>query len=187
MKPLLADSLKYQCLADAIVSDEIRWKVAHLLQVTWPDPEWPVERIFDTIKAMNDRKKYRVLAWQGNDLMGHAALLAGTVGTERGPLDIIQFAGVCVAQELRGQQIGRKIVEWAFEKVGQPGLGVALFQTGVPGFYEKLGARCVDNRFVNSTNTEAPEANPWWDEHIMIYPADFDWPEGTIDLLGPGY
>ena len=52
---------------------------------------------------------------------------------------------------------------------------------------EKLGARCVSNRFVNSTNTEAPEANPWWDEHVMIFPDTYDWPDGTIDLPGPGY
>ena len=83
--------------------------------------------------------------------------------------------------------MGRNVAGWAFEKAGQPGLEVVLFQTGVPGFYEKLGARCVSNRFVNSTNSEDPEVNPWWDEHIMIYPSTCDWPEGTIDLLGPGY
>ena len=83
--------------------------------------------------------------------------------------------------------MGRNVAGWAFEKAGQPGLEVVLFQTGVPEFYEKLGARCVSNRFVNSTNSAAPEANQWWNEHVMIYPNSFDWPDGTIDLLGPGY
>jgi hypothetical protein len=64
---------------------------------------------------------------------------------------------------------------------------VALFQTAVPDFYTRLGSRSVSNRFVNSRNSEDPEANPWWDPNIMIYPADAAWPMGTIDLNGSGY
>ena len=184
---LALENLKWQCVAHAVVADEVLGEVARLLHETWPDPEWPQERILKTIQTMNDQQKYRILAWQDQRLVGHATFLPDVIATNRGTLSIMQFAGVCVCAKLRGRQIGRKVVEWAFEKVGQPGFDVALFQTDVPGFYEKLGVRCVSNRFVNSNNSAAPEANPWWNEHVMIYPNSFDWPDGTIDLLGPGY
>ena len=51
---------------------------------------------------------------------------------------------------------------------------------------ERLGARVVTNRFVNSLAAD-PGARPFWDPVTMVYPRSFDWPEGTIDLQGPGY
>ena len=181
-----AKNLKVQCIAHAVVSDEVLGEVVRLLHETWPEIEYKQQRIFQTIKAMEDRQKYRVCAWQNQRLVGHAAFLPRSIGTNRGRISM-QLAAVCVTLEFRGQQVGRRVIEWVFDQVGQPKLDVALFQTGVPGFYEKLGARCVSNRFVNSTNTEAPEANPWWDEHVMIFPDTYDWPDGTINLPGPGY
>ena len=135
---LALENLKWQCVAHAVLADEVLGEVARLLHETWPDPEWPQERILKTIQTMNDQQKYRILAWQDQRLVGHATFLPGVIATNRGTLSIMQFAGVCVCAKLRGRQIGRKVVEWAFEKVGQPGFDVALFQTDVPGFYEKL-------------------------------------------------
>ena len=64
---------------------------------------------------------------------------------------------------------------------------VALFQTAIPSFYQKLGARIIENKFINSKNKKEPESNPWWDRYIMIYPASYAWPTGIIDLNGGGY
>jgi hypothetical protein len=63
------------------------------------------------------------------------------------------------------------------------GAPLSLFQTGVPEFYEAMGARLVTNRFVNGESQE----NPFWDTCEMIYPATAGWPDGPIDLNGPGY
>lgn len=53
-------------------------------------------------------------------------------------------------------------------------------------FYEKLGACLATNRIVNSLGDD-PQASPFWDEIILRYPKDRQWPEGEIDLRGPGY
>ena len=79
------------------------------------------------------------------------------------------------------------IARSAFERVDSQLFPISLFQTGVPNFYLKLGARVIDNRFVNSKNKAAPNENPWWDTSVMIYPSSYEWTEGTIDLNGSGY
>ena len=57
----------------------------------------------------------------------------------------------------------------------------------MPEFYARLGARIVDNRFVNSTHVEDPEAYPWLADDVMIYPKHHPWPAGVIDINGPSY
>ena len=71
-------------------------------------------------------------------------------------------------------------------------MGCFLFQTGVPRFYAKLGCRLLHgSRFpvVNSTGkgSDAKRRAGFWDASVMVYPALAQLPEGTIDLLGPGY
>jgi hypothetical protein len=80
------------------------------------------------------------------------------------------------------------VVERAFAMVSEGVFQWSLFQTGqgTKAFYEKLGARVVDNRFINS-KSENPSANPWWEPLAMAYPSGPGWPEGQIDLNGPGY
>jgi len=72
-----------------------------------------------------------------------------------------------------------------FKLVDSGEFSCSLFQTCVPSFYERLGARVITNRIVNSLGAD-PEARPFWDPTIMVYPKTYDWPEGTIDLLGRG-
>jgi hypothetical protein len=64
----------------------------------------------------------------------------------------------------------------------------SLFQTShqVRPFYEKLGAGLVTNPIVDSLAAD-PSVNPFWDEVVMRYPAVKHWPEGEIDLRGPGF
>jgi hypothetical protein len=88
--------------------------------------------------------------------------------------------------------LGLEIVTAAFKKLEEFQLDVCLFQTGVPGFYEKLGARTIANpitnhRYPNQRQVNDADANPFWDESVMIYPATADWPSGVIDLGGAGY
>ena len=53
-------------------------------------------------------------------------------------------------------------------------------------FYEKLGASTIDNPIINSLADDR-HASPFWDRVIMRYPSTGTWPEGEIDLRGPGY
>ena len=122
-----------------------------------------------------------------NALVGYAEIFPRTIFTQSGPLQICGLGSVCVDASRRGGGIGRKVVEACFAEVNKKDNAISLFQTGVPGFYEKMNCREVDNQFTNSQNLEDPEKNPFWDDHVMIYPSEYPWPEGPIDLNGKGY
>lgn len=124
---------------------------------------------------------------QDEKLLGYAEIFPRTIHTESGSMEIMGLGSVCVAQESRGAGIGRKIVEACFKAVDESSIAVCLFQTGVPGFYEKLNCKLVLNKFVDKTHLTDPDKNPFWDDFTMIYPASYDWPEGSIDLNGKGY
>jgi predicted N-acetyltransferase YhbS len=138
----------------------------------------------------NRRTGFEVVSfvvWDGGQAIAHARTFPRTIRSRSGDITLMGLAGVCVMPERRGEGLGRDVVRKAFERVDRGDFPVSLFQTTVPDFYTGLGAKAIANRFVNSRNTDDPEANPWWDPHIMIYPADAVWPDGTIDLNGSGY
>lgn len=129
--------------------------------------------------------------WEAGVALANAMVFRRTIATMDGPLDVMALAAVCSAPERRGKGLGRLVVAEAFREVDTGAYPVSLFQTGVPNFYEKLGARLVDNGFVNSrynpTDKHGSPDAPWWEPYAMIYPATYDWPSGEIDLLGAGY
>lgn len=100
---------------------------------------------------------------------------------------VLALAGVCSRPGYRGEGLGAQVVKAAFERLAAESIELCLFQTGVPEFYRKLGSRAVDNAFFNSLSEENRDANPWWDERVMIHPAAARWTEGRVDLRGPGY
>jgi hypothetical protein len=79
------------------------------------------------------------------------------------------------------------VVRAVFNLVDRGKFPVSLWMTTVPKFYEILGARLLDNTWVNSHSSDDPKADPWPDELKMIYPAGYAWPDGQIDLNGPVY
>ena len=130
----------------------------------------------------------RFVIWDSGKAIAHAKTFARIVSVEGRSFPVLALATVCSDPDLRGHGLGKIITLKAFEQVGrEDSPSVSLFQTPVPGFYEKLNCRLVTNRFVNPANKAAPEANPWRDDYVMIYPAEFDWPEGVVDLGGPDY
>lgn len=111
-----------------------------------------------------------------------------TGGAGGNRLTIMALYGVASLPEVRSQGFGAAVARAAFTRVDDGFFPLCLFQTGdARPFYEKLGCRTISNRFINSFNEADPAANPWWNPHVMIYPAGADWPEGMIDLRGTGY
>jgi predicted N-acetyltransferase YhbS len=167
--------------------------IVRLVDKVWPAKDRTFAdrlRQFTSWVEENRRTGFEVISlvvWDGGQAVAHARTFPRLIHCQSTDLTIMGLAGVCVSPERRGEGLGRDIVRKAFERVDGGEFVVSLFQTAVPGFYTKLGARCISNRFVNSQNSEDPEANPWWDPNIMIYPAGATWPEGTIDLNGQAY
>ncbi len=100
-------------------------------------------------------------------------------------LPVLALASVCSSPQMRGRGLGKLVVLDAFSRLDEE-LPWCLFQTGVPEFYEALGAFRVLNDFRNSFGQDS-EATPWWDEHVMVRGLRRNWPTGRVDLCGPAY
>lgn len=163
--------------------------VLGLIDETWP-PEGDVrpaaERVEAAVVAWEPSPSVcRFLVREGGRVVAHAAAGVRTIGTGEGNQEVVTLAGVCVAADRRGRGLGAVVVRRAFAEAG-PGR-VVLFQTGVPEFYRKLGAREVGNPFFHRPGPGAERVRPWWDPHVLVWPADASWPDGPVDLRGPGY
>jgi len=158
----------------------------------WPSADFDVERRLDRWRQRKGSAPGRLhLAWSADGQLGGLCRsfprLIRFLETGEA-LEALALAGVASHPGLRGRGYGAAVVADAFSLIGEGAYPLSLFQTGIPEFYaRKFGARIVGNRFVNCRSETDPEANPWWDSEIMIYPADATWREGCVDLGGPAY
>lgn len=130
----------------------------------------------------------RYVIYEGQDIVAHARTFVRQVFVAEEPLSVLALAAVCSDPGRRGQGLGARITQAAFQRVNQNGWPqVSLFQTPVPEFYKKLDCRLVGNRFVNRRNVTDPNANPWRDPNVMIYPSAFEWRPELVDINGPDY
>lgn len=162
--------------------------VARLLQKVWPHAVAEISALAETFQRERPEKPDLIFyaLWDDDSVVATAQTFARTIHFATQSMTVLALAGVCVHPDYRGQGIGSKVVRAAFAPVDAGRYAVSLFQTGAPHFYRCMGARLVENAFSDSTAPE-PEHRPWWDPHVMIYPADFDWPNAPIDLGGAGY
>lgn len=155
---------------------------------TWPVKPLSQKTEAEQIETYRNRSKDRQAFFALEEkLLGYAEIFPRVIHTQSGSLKIMGLGSVCVSIESRGTGIGKQLVEACFRAVDTGKTEVCLFQTGVPDFYTKLHCKLVGNTFVNRTNQAEPDKNPFWDDHVMIYPADYPWPSGIIDLNGKGY
>ena len=124
--------------------------------------------------------------------IANAAALVRTVQTEAGLMTVSGLLDVATHPDARGRGLGAVVVRRVFAAVDDGTYPFCLFATGpARPFYEKLGAAVVTNRIVNSHADDDPEANPFTDDYVMRYPANTTgpppWPDGLIDLRGPGF
>jgi predicted N-acetyltransferase YhbS len=169
--------------------------IAELIVKVWPNPAKPFEYRVQQVANLgrgavpSDAQAPRsVIVRAEGRVIAHAAITPREIGTSAGPMTVAALAMVCSDPAFRGHGLGELVVREILVPVDQSIFPFALFQTSPPikPFYEKLGACVADNRIVNSL-AEDPQAYPFWNEVVMRYPKDRVWPEGEIDLRGPGY
>ncbi len=169
---------------DASLHDEL----AELRATVWPhNPSAPVLEICPLEERPG--RKIAIVQCDGH-IVACAESFLRRIRLEDGrEMDIMALAGVCTLPEYRGRGFAGLAVRKLLEDVDRGKFEAGLWQTGVPGFYEKLGARLIHNRFRNSLHPSDTDKNPFWDPFAILYPATLsDWPEGaTVDLLGIGY
>lgn len=158
---------------------------------------WPGQNSFEEAFARFKNKvvekntdvvdRLRFVVWKDNQIVAHASIFAREVHTDHRSIRLGGLAAVCTYPDYRKRGFGAQVVRAAFELIDHGTFPVALWMTTVPDFYKKLGARIIENTWVNTKNIEDPKTDPWPDEEKMIYPASYTWPTGQIDLNGPTY
>ena len=180
----------------ALVTDEIV-AIVSLVSAIWPHPQKTISELVDTFMERHFRylasypgiahPSVRHLGWVDGQLVGHALTFERPVISERSEIPVMALSGVCVSPSYRRNGIGIALARDAFRRVDEWEFPVSIFQTTIPDFYQRLGAAVVGNRFFDSKNEDNPDAPPWTDGRIMIYPSAYPWPTGPVDLNGPGY
>jgi len=182
---------------DTDLSREEIVAVVSLVYGFWPSKDKPIPELVEAFPEIS--KQYRAsypqirlpslryVVWDKFTAVAHALTFERPVITDAREISVMALSGVCVLPNYKGKGLGAEIVRRTFGRVHGGECGVCLFQTTIPAFYKKLGATLVTNRFINSKNKNHPDANPWHDEWVMMYPRSYSWPGGPIDLNGPGY
>ena len=183
---------------DSELTDQQITAILSLTDSIWPRSVSSIVADVETFKQriINNPElaavTHRIVVWDSSRAIAHAQVFPREIFLHDSQDNVVMsatvqaLAGVCTAADCRGRGLGMAIVRRAFDRL-RTAMSASLFQTGVPRFYENLGAMVVQNRFVNKKHKSDPTANPWWDENIMIYPAENEWSGMTIDLNGPGY
>ena len=182
---------------DTGLSREEIVSVVSLVYGFWPNKDKTIPELVEAFPEIG--KQYRAsypqirlpslryIIWDKDKAVAHALTFERPIITGAREISVMALSGVCVLPRYQGKGLGAEIVRRTFGRIHGGEFGVSLFQTTIPAFYEKLGATSVTNRFVNSRNKTDPDASPWHDEWVMMYPKSYSWPQGTIDLNGPGY
>lgn len=163
-------------------------EVNELTDLTWPNTK-PSHfnseiRIQDFINR-NPNKTCHFIYFE-EELIGYAESFPRLIKVDKQEITVLGLGAVCVLPKFKGNGLGSLLVRAAFERVDKQEFVVALFQTGVPRFYEKLNCKAINNKIINSLG-ENPDNNPFWDPYVMIYPRQFIGFQSEIDLLGPGF
>ncbi len=189
-----------ECLwADALTEPDVR-RLAELHHRVWPKPGRTVEELMARVRALaeirdgSEDQRPRLFVIRLSDrIIARATTLPRTIETSRGPLTVAGLAAVAAAPEHRGEGLGKRVVRAVFDLVDQGVFEWSLFQTShaVKQFYEKLGARVIDNEIINSMAADYCESHPthpMWDDVAMVYPGGRSgWPMGRIDLRGAAW
>jgi predicted GNAT family N-acyltransferase len=187
--------MQVETLDARTLSDADARAIAELLVRVWPDSHKTVEvrqqQLLDTGRdydGVDQQAPRSFVIREAGQVIAHSAVIPRTIGTTDGELTIAGLGRVCTDPDQRGSGMGAVVVRPVFELVDQGLFSFSLFQTTteVSPFYERLRCTAVDNPIVNSLAADELHS-PFWDKVIMRYPDGPGWPEGEIDLRGPGY
>lgn len=181
------ESLELQALSptDAMQAGE-------LVFATWPPQNQPDARPqpvanFTGYTGPHNRRPRAFVIRDGGRIVSQATVQAREIEIAGRRYTVAGLGGVCTYMQYRGRGYGTAVVRAVFDLVDAGDFGFSLFQTGIAAYYEKLNCRCIPNPIVNSLNKKDPNARPFWDTYVMIYPARLQLPPDPIDLRGPGY
>ncbi len=115
----------------------------------------------------------RVLAVDGDTIIGHAALVGRQMQVNGVPLTVGYVEGVAVHPNRQGQGHGAVLMRMIAERA-QHTYALTMLSTGEQGFYEKLGwVRFLGKSYVTENEQMVRTADE--DEGLMVLAADASW------------
>lgn len=195
-------SVKVQHGPPEKLSWELSLAAATMINAVWPKDDVSLE---DYARILRNERPHpyvqdvpeakRIVFWEEEAgsvrVLAHAYSFARVVTclANSQSYRLLALASVCVSPEARGRGLGRDAVQEVFKRVSTEDFHGSLFQTGIPAFYEKLGAKQVRHEWINTVPVASERYAKWWEPAIMIWPATAAWPHDgtTLDLNGPAF
>jgi aminoglycoside 2'-N-acetyltransferase I len=115
----------------------------------------------------------RVLAVDGDTIIGHAALIGRQMQVNGVTVTVGYVEGVAVHPDRQGQGHGRALMQIISARA-QETYAVSMLSTGEQGFYEKLGwVRFLGKSYVTENEQMVRTADE--DEGLMVLTAEASW------------
>ncbi len=183
--------MNVECLEWQSLNPEDALQIGELTFAIWGPKDKPDARPrpagnYQGYTGPANRRPRRYVIRDGGRIVSHASVFAREIDVAGRRYTAAALGGVCTYEEHRGKGYAAEICREIFHLVDRGDFELCLFQTGIPAFYEKLGCRRISNRVINSLAKD-PQKYPLWEEYLLIYPGSFSLPDGTLDLLGPGF
>ena len=129
----------------------------------------------------------RLLAWSGNDLMGHVGMECRVVRVGEAVVPILGIVDLCVAPAARRQGIGAALLQGAEERAR--GQSFALAMADDPRLCQRAGYSLLHATNVTFLAIDELRCHSVIRRDLsgifMVKQLAFDaWPDGPIDLLG---
>ncbi len=130
---------------------------------------------------------WRLLATEGDRLLGHLGLDHRMIGTTTGPARLLGIIDVCVDPSVRGRGIASRLLTRVDELAAEHGIEFLMLFTTDERLYERHGYRRRSNPLrwmkVHEHRTIGIGEEPL--EELMVKDVgERPWPEGLVDLLG---
>jgi len=157
-------------------------EIRRLLAASFPECEFAKQRTY--FKQIPTR---RLLARDGDVLVGHLGLEHRVVATSAGPARIFGIIDLCVAPPARRRGIATRMLRRVERLGAENGIEFLVLFAQDSRLYERRGFRRAKNPLrwmkVHEHRTLGIGEEPL--EELMVKPlGDRRWPDGLVDLLG---
>ena len=137
----------------------------------------------------NQVPDFRVLAWQKNNLVGHAGIHHRNISIGKQCVSsVFGIADLCVAPDHQKNNVGTVILDHVASLANKSNVDFLILTSGEDKFYMKNGFSIVHNpcRWLVIHNHESMGVlRRQLQKGLLIRPTGtLDWPEGEVDFMG---
>jgi len=160
-------------------------EIVSIIDNAWPQGISIEDLIEQFKKKQKSRENFISFVIRNNGIIiSHAGFFTRFIEISGKKEKVGCLAAVTTSPDFRNKGYGSKLVTTIFEGMHEYKIRMIFFQTTIPEFYVKFGAKEIHNQFVIS---KQERKSPWWDDHAMVFPKSIDLMDYEINLCGAGY